>query len=865
MDAGPIPTNLPVSPISQLLQNLGMTRDDLTRHSDQMRQFLTTEHANSFRAFSTAESDADSATSPTLLPQTVHPKSRSVSAADAPPFPPATPIKTEPIEPSSSLRRFESMDEIIERQNRRSRRERRSRRGRDTSPAPPHSPTHSALRPSGHSHTSDSGRVKTTDDSNFGPSQDSLPHSTPSRAGRYYRDTVLYQTITPRHRRSGSFVPRAESPSPSRSRRSSMASSIPSESNSLVEGTQKTTSSQPPVTPRRSYYKSAPLPPSSPGISTPSSSPIRPIVNIVSSPGPMGPEPTEEEYDDLPFKLPSGPYSQTKPDLPYAALIGQAILASPEHRLTLQEIYDFITIVYPHFKRNEQTWMNSIRHVLSTTIVFRKVQRDRAAGRTLWAIFDQDLDCFLGGGFRKEFCADMQEQKEKARHSNRKRPAEDTPTRKPRRKKMKTEASQEQMVPALHPQMGIPMSSLPAVAYPGPPLFPGPRPGTHHQPYYTPYVMPHLHAVPAGVIFPVLPPGSVYNPMTAEPPAPTPPVPHHSPSLSALSEIKTEPEESPSPSLPPTSSSSVSIPELTPNNSSSSPPEETDDQDAAAQATETCRASTSASPKFDISAFLVAPEEAPLDALAPGVTLLNSKPTAGGNEAASKSKGKSKKGKEKATEKDSYKKPALPPAPESPTLTRQTVRPRNPKPSTPPPRNVFPTSVKPHATPPGRPCTPPRKTSGPHLSVARTPLSHLGVHMSPSPSLAHYKSHLNPPPTVTLPHADGNPPKDDNQPAEDTENLLRTPSRRRTSSQFTPFTPVTPRKLMFMGVTNESPLRGLFDPHDPSTLLDEELARLGAQGTPSRGLHESPVGFAQRALMYESPSTQGTERWTRMW
>ena len=299
--------------------------------------------------------------------------------------------------------------------------------------------------------------------------------------------------------------------------------------------------------------------------------------------------------------------------------------------------------------------MNSIRHVLSTTIVFRKVQRDRAAGRTLWAIFDQDLDCFLGGGFRKEFCADMQEQKVKARHSSRKRSAEDTPTRKPRRKKMKTEASQEQMVPALHPQMGLPMSTLPAVAYPGPPLFPGPRPGTHHQPYYAPYVMPHLHAVPAGVIFPVLPPGSVYNPVATEPPVPTPPVSLHSPSPSAAPVIKTEPEESPSPSLPPTSSSSASLPELTPNDSSSSPPEETDDQDAAPQTTETCRASASVSPKFDISAFLVVPEEAPLDALAPGVTLLNPKPTAGGNEVTCKSKGKSKKGKEKAVEKDSYK------------------------------------------------------------------------------------------------------------------------------------------------------------------------------------------------------------------
>jgi hypothetical protein len=150
--------------------------------------------------------------------------------------------------------------------------------------------------------------------------------------------------------------------------------------------------------------------------------------------------------------------------------------------------------------------------------------------------------------------------------------------------------------------------------------------------------------------------------------------------------------------------------------------------------------------------------------------------------------------------------------------------------------------------------------------------------MSPSASLAHYKSHLNPPPVmISLPHGD-NPPttKEDGHnhdhghntiTSEDTENLLRTPSRRRTSSQFAPFTPVTPRKSMFMGVATESPLRGLFDhPHDPGTLLDEELARLCAQTTPGRGLHESPsVGFAQRALLYESPNTRSPERWTRMW
>jgi hypothetical protein len=188
MDDPSLNSAKPISPISQLLKNLGMTRDDLTRHSDQMRQFLTAQNANSLRAFSNAESDvdadADSVKSPTMLPRALRAKSRSISAADAPPppsFPPATPIKTEPVEltASSSVRRFESMDEIIERQNRRSKRERRSRREREASPSI-HSPTRSSLRALGHSRstatrdTRESGRARMMDDSlpaNIGFSQ----------------------------------------------------------------------------------------------------------------------------------------------------------------------------------------------------------------------------------------------------------------------------------------------------------------------------------------------------------------------------------------------------------------------------------------------------------------------------------------------------------------------------------------------------------------------------------------------------------------------------------------------------------------------------------------------------------------------
>ncbi|KAJ7917836.1 hypothetical protein B0H13DRAFT_1572311, partial [Mycena leptocephala] len=62
-----------------------------------------------------------------------------------------------------------------------------------------------------------------------------------------------------------------------------------------------------------------------------------------------------------PYTLPPGPYSTEQPNYTNAALIGQAILASQDHRLTLQDIYEWITIVYPHFNHTESTWMDSIR------------------------------------------------------------------------------------------------------------------------------------------------------------------------------------------------------------------------------------------------------------------------------------------------------------------------------------------------------------------------------------------------------------------------------------------------------------------------------------------------------------------------
>ena len=285
------------------------------------------------------------------------------------------------------------------------------------------------------------------------------------------------------------------------------------------------------------------------------------VVNMVSSPGPMRSEAeAEAESDELPFTLPPGPYSNAKPDACYAAIIGQAILSSPQHRLTLQDIYEWITIVYPHYKRGEQTWMNSVRHALSTMAVFRKVPRQRQEGKSLWAVWDCDVACFANGDFKKSLCADMVKAKpEPSKGGPKRRGAEQTSggrTSK-RRRKDQDEAIGQSIPPMLPAPILPPFYSANIV------------PGTHHQPYYQtqPTFVPQ--PVPAEVIFPPLPPSSSFHHVRA---ASSRPLSRATSSTSVGSEGEDTSSSAAWSTAPPLSSDS-SVPELTHDIGSSSSPQ----------------------------------------------------------------------------------------------------------------------------------------------------------------------------------------------------------------------------------------------------------------------------------------------------
>ncbi|KAJ7180574.1 hypothetical protein C8R46DRAFT_1069854 [Mycena filopes] len=974
------------SPISQVLNALGLTREDLERRSAQMREFLTAgqflpESAPSSSRVSSqipSSSTADSrslsraSSSTDLFTRHFSPES-SVSTRDASP---GHLVKPEPEEEAlPPPRQFvDTMEMVLERQ-RLKRKQKRTRKHDDLPTWTPLPQIDSPVPRDASPSTAESSDAHTSRDlhevrSIAQSSAVQHPPVTPMRS-KYYREHTSYpgpelpvESPSPAHQSSG--PPASTYPYPylyysAYASQQSQFLSLPFRTAQASTSTSLQTPAKPFRTQRSQRHSSnkSPLPLSSPpDASSPASSPATRLVNIVSSPGAMEELPPDEPKVP-PYRLPPGPYSDLRPHHSYAALIGQAILSSQDHRLTLQEIYEWIVTVYPHFKRGERTWMNSIRHVLSTTVHFRKISRERSAGRSHWAIFDDDLHCFLDGGYRKPGTGTKRGIPGAPRPKAKKRSADEveeddtSPSSLAKKSTKRPKKNAPPTGPILPPiSVEQPPGLLPALVHPqGKPKLT--QPATHHQTYYESCVSaPPPGFAPSEVIFPPLPNPSYrliasdVSSVTIEssvdednnggvesedepdvpPTSPMPPSSPMAPSSPVAPPISTP--ERDTELHHPSSASSASVPALTPNCSSSSPIPSSDmDADQEEQPMQVSEQQTPEVPLSGISVIIadlddtavvaVQNEEGTLvqdaedkdfaGSLRPVQFWNDSSPSAVDSEGLQPGIELQGSGNHEDFDDDSdddeedvplmliaqanrmerqkaatvkIKIRALARVPTSPTLHRRktaTVA-RNGN------KNGKRKKSKASRALLGPPATPPRNNSRRKslLSPVHTPLSHRGLHMSPSASLAHYKSNLDPPPTLLYGESSSRLPalsRDDEYDDEEPSDLLRTPSRKRNAASSSAH-PITPRRLLFPidstspyrtpggGMLSASPFRtpggsrgGIFDPHDPSTLLDEELSSLGAAG------RDSPAGLFGKTSLYESPNPlDGSPgKWARWW
>lgn len=98
--------------------------------------------------------------------------------------------------------------------------------------------------------------------------------------------------------------------------------------------------------------------------------PLQPLPKISTLPQTFEPIPAQQRSS-----------SPAKPPYSFSSLIFMAIEDSPEKRLPVKGIYDWIVENFPYYSEAPGGWRNSVRHNLSLSKSFQRIHRDKSQVR----------------------------------------------------------------------------------------------------------------------------------------------------------------------------------------------------------------------------------------------------------------------------------------------------------------------------------------------------------------------------------------------------------------------------------------------------------------------------------------------------